>query len=117
MDSDDTSDDSSWNLMHKKNDKICIGENANVTQHDPYFENAEEGDDEEHVEAPNNPIISVNVAKNNDCIRQRKNVLEGHPRSRPRSSLFAPFDSNCPKQRRIFNCCDKVDLQTLERGQ
>ena len=41
---------------------------------------------------------------------------EGHTRSRPRSS-FAPFDSNCPKQRIIFNGCDQVDLQTLKLRQ
>ena len=34
----------------------------------------------------------------------------------PRSS-FSPLDINCPKQQRIFNRCDQVDLQTIERGQ
>ena len=33
--------------------------------------------------------------------------------SRPHSSL-SPLDINCPKQQRIFNRCDQVDLQTLE---
>ena len=36
--------------------------------------------------------------------------------SRPRSS-FSPLYSNCPKQWRIFNCCDQVYLQTIKRGQ
>ena len=85
MDSDDTTDDTVRNLTHQTNDKICIKENAKVTQHDPYFKNADEGDDEEHLEAPHLPILFVNVAKNNDCIRQSKNVFEGHIRSRHRS--------------------------------
>ena len=113
MDINDTTDDRGWNLMHKKNDEICIGEDPKVTQHDPDFENSNEGDDEEHLEAPHLPILAVNVAKNNFCIRQSKNLLEGHTRSRP-SSSFYPFDSNCPKQRIIFNICDQVDLQTLK---
>ena len=50
------------------------------------------------------------------CIRQSKKILEGHTMSRPRSS-FAPLNSNCPKQQRILNRCDQVDLQTLERRQ
>ena len=114
MDICDTTNDSGRNLMHQTNDKICIGENAKVTQHDPDFENTDEGDDEEHLEAPHHPILAVNFAKNNDRIRQREKLPGGHTRSRPCSS-FAPFDSNCPKQRTIFNHCDQVDLQTLER--
>ena len=35
MDSDDTLDDSDWNLMHLKKDKFCTGEKDNATQHDP----------------------------------------------------------------------------------
>ena len=31
--------------------------------------------------------------------------------------FITPFLRNFPKQRRIFNCCDEVDLQTLECGQ
>ena len=58
MDSDDTTDDSGQNLMHKKNDEICIVENAKVTQHDPDFENANVGDDEEHLNAPRLPILA-----------------------------------------------------------
>ena len=83
--------------MHQTNDKICIGENAKVTQHDSDFENSNVGDDENHLEAYHCPIIAVDVANNNACIHQSKNLLEGHTRSRPRSS-FSPFDSNCPKQ-------------------
>ena len=113
MDSDDKKDDSGRNLMHKTNDEIRIGENAKVAQHDPEFENADVGDDEEHLEAPYLPILALNFAKNNALILQSKNFLEGHTRSRPHSS-FAPFDSNCPKQQRIFNCWDQIDLQTLE---
>ena len=60
MDSADTADDSRRNLMHKKNDKICIGENSKVTQHDPELENA---NDKEHPEAHHFPIIAVNVVK------------------------------------------------------
>ena len=116
MDIDDTMDDSGQNMMHQTNDKICIGENAKVAQHDPNFENADEGDDEEHLEAPHRPILAVNVSNNNARIRQSENVLEGHTRSRPRSS-FVPFDRNCRKQRIIFNRCYQVDLQTLKRGQ
>ena len=33
-----------------KNDKIPIAENAKATQHDWYFENSNEVDDEEHLE-------------------------------------------------------------------
>ena len=87
--------------------------NAKVTQHDTDFENNAVGDDEEHLEAPHCPILDINVAKNNACISQSENVLEVHTRSRPRS-LFSPLDSNCPKQQRIFNCWDQIDLQTLE---
>ena len=116
MDRDVTTDDSVRNLMHQTNDKICIVENAKVTQYDPDFENANEGDDEEHLEAPHRPILAVEFSNNNDRNCQRENLLEVHTRSRPRSS-YAPFDSNCPKQRRIFNRCDQVDLQTLERRQ
>ena len=47
--------------MHQTNDKIRIGESAKVTQHDPEFGNADEGDDEEHIEAPHCTIIAVNV--------------------------------------------------------
>ena len=112
MDSDDTPDDSGRNLMHKKNDEIRIGENAKVTQHDPDFENSDVGDDEEHLEAPHRPIIAVNVAKKNARINQSKNVLECHTRYWPRSS-FSSFDSNCPKQQRIFNRYDQVDLKRL----
>ena len=112
MDSDDTMDDSGRNLMHQTNDEVRIGENAKVTQHDPDSKNSDVGDDEEHLEAPHHPILSVNVTKNNACICQSKNVLEGHTRSRPRN-YFPPFDSNCPKQQRIFNFYDQVDLKIL----
>ena len=116
MDSDDAKNDSGRNLMHQTNDESRIRKIHKVTQHDPYLENADEGDDEDHFEAPHSSILSVNVAKNNYRILQRKNVLEGHTRSWPHSS-FAPFDSNCSKQQIISNFCDKLDLQTLERGQ
>ena len=96
MDSNDTTDDSGRNLTHQTNDKICIGENAKVIQHDPDFENSDEVDDEEHLEAPHRPILAVNAAKNNDCICRIENVLEGHTRFR-RCSSFTPFDSNCLK--------------------
>ena len=82
--------------MHQTNDKIRIGENAKFTQHDPYLDNANECDDEEHLEAPHRPILSVNVANKNSSIRHSKILLGGHTRSRPRFS-FAPFDSKCPK--------------------
>ena len=97
MDSDDTTDDSGRNLMHQTNNEIRIGKNARVTQHDPDFENDNVGDDEDHLEAPRQPVIDVNVANNNARICQSENVLEVHTRSQPRSS-FAPFDRNCPKQ-------------------
>ena len=42
--------------------------------------------------------------------------IKGHTMSWPRSS-FATFESNCPKQQKIFNSCGQVDLQTLEHGQ
>ena len=61
MDSDDTKNDSGHNLMHQTNDKIRIGENAKVTQHDPEFENADESGDEEHIESPHFLILAVNV--------------------------------------------------------
>ena len=64
--------------MHQTNYEIFIGENAKVTQHDPDFKNSDVGDDEENLEAPHHPIRAVNVAKNNACIFQSKNVLEGH---------------------------------------
>ena len=115
MDSNDTTDEISRNLKHQANYEIRIGENAKVTQHYPDLKNAFEGDDEEHLESPHLPILSVNLAKKNDCICQSENVLEGHTRSRPRSS-YAPFDRNCQKKI-IFNHCDQVDLQSLERGQ
>ena len=78
MDSDDTTDDSGRYLMHQTNDDIRIGENAKVTQHDPYFENFDVVDDEENIESHHHPILAVNVANNNTCICQRENVLEGH---------------------------------------
>ena len=92
MDSDDTTDDSSRNLMHQTNDIICIRENAKVTQHDPEFENA---NGEDNIEAPHRPIISVNIKKT--YIFQGKNLLEGRTRTWPRPS-FDTLDSNCPKQ-------------------
>ena len=58
--------------------------------------NANEGDDEEHLEATHHTILAVNVASNNARIRQSENVLKGHTRTQPCSS-FALFDSNCPK--------------------
>ena len=116
MDIDDTTDDRGRNLMHQTNDGFCIGENAKVTQHDPDFENSDEGDDEEHLEAYHSTILAVNVANNNACICQSENLIKRHKRSQPRSS-FAPFDINCPKQQRIFNIFDQVDLQTLKRRQ
>ena len=91
MDSDDTTDDISRNLMHQTSDKIHIGENAKVIQHDPDFENA---DYEDHIEAPHCPSHSVNSVKNNARIFQSKTVLEGYTRYWPHSS-FAPLDSNC----------------------
>ena len=45
--------------MHQTNGKICIRENAKVTQHDPEFENVNEGDDEEHLESPRRPILAI----------------------------------------------------------
>ena len=78
MDSDETADDSGRNLMHQTNDEICIGENAKVTQHYPYFQNFDVGDDEENIEAPHRPILDVNIANKNACICQIENVLEGH---------------------------------------
>ena len=41
MDSNDTTDVSSRNLMYQINDEIRIRENAKVTQHDQDFENAD----------------------------------------------------------------------------
>ena len=98
--------------MHQTNDEIHIRENAKVTQHYPGFENDDIGDDGKHLEAHHRPILDVNVAKNNACIYQSENVIEGHTRSWSRS-YFAPFDSNCPKQQIIFNRCYQVDLKTL----
>ena len=83
MDSYDTTDYSGWNLTHQTNDKIRIEENAKVTQHDPDFENGDVGDDEDNLEAPHRPILSVNVTKNNDHICQSENLLEGRTRSQP----------------------------------
>ena len=85
MDRDDITDESGPNLMPQTNENIHIGENAKVTQHYPEFENADEGDDKEHLEAPDCTIIAANVAKNNSHICQSENVLEGHTRYRPRS--------------------------------
>ena len=116
MDSVDTTDDIGWNLMHQTNDEISIEENSKATQHDPYVKNSDVGDNEENLEAPHYPIISVNVANKDNRICQIKNVLGGYTRSRPHSS-FPLSDINCPKQLIIFNCCDKVDLQNLKRGQ
>ena len=79
MDSDDTTDDRGRNLMHQTNDEICIGENTKVTQHDPDFENAYVGDDEENLEAPHRPILALNVANNNTCIYQEKCTRRSHP--------------------------------------
>ena len=106
IDSNDTTYDIGRNLMYQTNDEVRIGENAKVTQHDPDYENSDVGDDEEHLEAPHRPILDVNVAKNNACICQSKNVLEGHTSSWPCSS-FSPFYSNFPKQLIIFNRCDQ----------
>ena len=64
MDSDDTMDDSSQNLMHQTNDEILIGESSIVTQHYSDLENSNVGDDEEYLDAPHCPIFSINVAKN-----------------------------------------------------
>ena len=72
MDSDDTIDDIGRNLMHQINEKIHFGENSKVTQHDPDFVNSDGGGDEEHLEAPNCPIIAANVSKNNSRIFQSK---------------------------------------------
>ena len=83
MDSYDTTDDSGRNLTHQTNDEIRIEQNAKVTQHDPDFENGDVGDDEENLEAPHHPILSVNVTNKNDHIYQSENVLEGRTRSRP----------------------------------
>ena len=116
MDSVDTLDDIGRNLTHQTNDEICIGENAKVTQHNPDTKHSDVGDDKENIESPYCLILDVNVAKNNACILQRKNVFEGHKRSWLCTS-FSPFDSNCPKQRRIFNLCDQVDLKNIEHGQ
>ena len=115
MDSNDTMYDSSRNLMHQTDDEIHIGENAKITQHYLDIENADVGDDEEHLEATHLPIIYVNGANKNSSTRQRKNVLKVHTRSRPCSSC-SPFDRNCPKQLRIFNSCDKVDLKSLKHS-
>ena len=75
MDSIDTPDNIGRNFMHQRNDEICIGENAKVTQHDQDLENSDEGDDEEHIEVTQLPIMAVNIANNNVCIHQSKNVL------------------------------------------
>ena len=116
MDSDKKTDGSGRNLTHQKNDEICIGENAKVTQHDPEFENADEGDNEEHLESPHIPILDVNFTKNNARICHSESVLKSHTGYQPRYSFY-PFDRNCTKQQRILNSCDQVDLQTLEHGQ
>ena len=116
MDNDDTTYDSSSNLMHLTNEKKGIEENAKGNQHNPDFENADEGDNEEHLVAPHRTIIAVNVTKKNSFICQNKNVLEDHTRSWTHC-LFSPFDRNCPEQRKTLNRCYQVDLQTLERGQ
>ena len=77
-----------------------ISKNAEVTQHDPDFENTDVGDNDEHLEAPPYPILSVKVANKNARICQNENILEGHTGSWP-CSLFAPFDSNCKKTKNI----------------
>ena len=117
MDSNDKMDDIGRNLMHK-NDAIRIRENSKVAQHYLDFKDTDLGHEKEHLEAHHCHILLVNVSKNNACFCQRKHVLAGHTNTRswPRSP-FATFDSNCPKQRMIFNRCDQVDLKTLERGQ
>ena len=60
MDSNDTTDDSGQNLMHTKNDKTRIGENAKVTQHYPDFEKS---NNEEHLEASYCPILALDSVK------------------------------------------------------
>ena len=112
MDSNDTTDDSGWNLMYQTNVEIHIRENAKVTQHDPYFKTSDVGDDEEHIEAPHQPILAVNVSNKNTHIHQSETLLKVHTRYRPCSS-FTQFYSNCPKQQIIFNHCYQVDLKTL----
>ena len=93
MDSNNTTDDSGWKLMHQINEKIPIGKNTKFTQHDPNFENA---NDEEHLESLHRPILAVNSVKN-DCICQSENVIEGRSRSMCRYS-FPQLDRNCQKQ-------------------
>ena len=99
-----------------KKDEICIGDNVKITQNDPEFENSNEGDGGEHLEYPHPPPLAKNVANNHACICHNKNVLEGHARYWPCSS-FTPYNSKFSKQRRIFNLCEQVDMQTLKRGQ
>ena len=62
--------------MHQRNEKMRIGENAKVTEHDPDFENAKY---EEHLEAPLHHILDINVVKHSR-IYQRKlysKVIQG----------------------------------------
>ena len=70
MDSDDTKNDGGRNLMHQTSDEIRIGENVKVTQHDPYFKNANVGDDAEHLKAPHCPILAINFSQKNARICQ-----------------------------------------------
>ena len=49
--------------MHQTNDEIFIGENAKVTQHDLEFENADGGDDGEHLKTTHFPILAVSFIK------------------------------------------------------
>ena len=62
--------------MHRTSDEIYIGENAKVIQHNQEFENADKGDNIEHLESPHCTIIAVNVTKNNARIRHSKNCTQ-----------------------------------------
>ena len=95
-----------------KSDEICTGGNLKITQHDPGFENANEGDNGEHLESTHFPPLALNVANKNSCICHSNNLLQGHERSWP-CYLFDPHDNDCTIQRRIINRCDQVYLQTL----
>ena len=69
-----------------------------VTQHYQDYDNADVGDDEDHLEAPHCPILDVNVANNNASIHQSKNVSFIH-------FLFCLF---------FLQVLDKLDLQVLD---
>jgi hypothetical protein len=101
-------------MLHQANAGIRIGDNVQELDQDDSVEEVPEStrvdaDGDVRLESPRH------LPRARD--RSHQDEPEDNPRVRRCRYSFSPINTNCENSARIFNSCQQVDLNTLERGQ